>query len=120
MNKQNGFTLITLIFLLGLAVFVVWLGFKIVPVYMDYYAVKNSLENILKEDTPHTNEALRKTFEARMNVNFIRDLNAKDLQIDKDNGTLTLMVPITRQQRLTSSISLLIELEAKASAPLKQ
>lgn len=120
MNGQKGFTLITLLFMLALAVFVAMVAFKTVPAYMDYFTVKNSLENLLKEEQTQSNEAIRSSFDKRMNVNFIQDISARDLEISKDEGMLTLSVAISRKEHLVGGISLCVDLEATASAPLQQ
>lgn len=120
MHGHKGFTLISLLFLLALAVFAAMVGFKIVPAYLDYFAVKKSLENLLSApDVEQTNEALRSSFGKRLNVNFIQDISERDLQIDKDNGNIVLTVPISRKEHLVGGISVCVDLEAKASAPLK-
>ena len=120
MQRQNGFTLITLLFLLGLAVIVAMVAFKVVPTYMDYFAVRNSLENILKEDELLSNESIRASFAKRLDVNFIQDITPQDLEIDKEDGMLTLTVPISSKKHLVAGVSISVDLEATASTPLKQ
>jgi hypothetical protein len=119
MQKEKGFTLLTLLFLLALGIVVAMISFKVVPTYIDYMTVTKTLENILLEGTDKTDSDLRKTLDARLNVNFIRDLSSKDLEISKDDGMLTLVVPINRKEHLVGGVSLSIDLEAKASAPLR-
>lgn len=119
MQRQNGFTLITLLFLLGLAVIVAMVGFKVVPTYMTYFSVRSSLENILKEETLQSNEAIRASFAKRLDVNFIQDITAKDLEIYKEDGQLTLTVPISSKKQLVGGVSVCVDLEATASAPHK-
>jgi len=120
MPREKGFTLITLIFLLGLAVMVAMIAFKIVPAYMDYLTIKKSLENVLADpDVGQGNEALRQSLDRRLGVNFIRDVDGRDVVIDKEDGTLTLTVPINRKAHLVGGVSVCIDLEATASAPLK-
>lgn len=120
MQRQNGFTLITLLFLLALAIGVALVAFRVVPAYMDYFTVRNSLENILKTGgVDQSNESLRDSFEKRLDVNFVKNVTARDLEIDKDGGMLTLRVPINRKEHLVGGVSLSIDLEATASAPLQ-
>lgn len=121
MPREKGFTLITLLFLLGLAVIVAMLAFKIAPAYMDYFAIRKSLENVLADpDVGQSSEALRESLARRLDVNFITDVDSRDMEIDKEDGTLTLMVPINRKEHLFGGVSVCIDLEATASAPLKQ
>lgn len=119
MRRERGFTLITLLFLLGLAIGGAVVAFKIVPTYMTYYSVRNSLENILKEDDLQSNEAIVASFAKRLDVNFIKEIEATDLMIDKDNGMLTLTVPVSSKSHLVAGVSIAVDLEATASAPIK-
>jgi hypothetical protein len=119
MRKEGGFTLLGLLFMLTLAACAALVSFKIVPAYMDYYTVRNVLQNILDEDVEFSNQSIRKTFAARINVNFIRDLGPNDLYISRDNGMLTLSVPISRKEHLVGGISVSVDLEATAQKPLK-
>lgn len=120
MQRYKGFTLITLLFMLGLAVIVAMVAFKIVPAYMDYYTVKNSLKNVLEDDgVTQSDAALRDSFDRRLNVNFIREITARDLEIIKEDGVLTLLVPISRKEHLVGGVSICVDLEATASVPLK-
>jgi hypothetical protein len=120
MNHQRGLTLISLLFLLGLAMAAALVSFKVIPAYIDYFTIKHSLESILAEGTDQSDSDLRKTMDARLNVNFIQDIKSSDMDINRDNGTLTLTVPISRKEHLMGGISLCVDLNATASAPLKQ
>ncbi len=119
MQTQRGITLIGLIFALFVVAIGAWIMMKIVPAYIDYFTVKNSLENIVRDNAEDSNESLRKTFDARLNVNYIQDLSARDLVIEREGGVLTLSVPISRKEHLAGGISVCVELEARAATPLK-
>jgi hypothetical protein len=120
MKGQKGFTLASLMFLLMLAGFSALVAMKTVPTYIDYYAVQKSLENILRDvGTDKTTLELRTTFDARMNVNSIYNVKSSDLEISRDNGMLTLTVPVSSKKHLAGGISVSVDLVATASAPLK-
>ncbi|MDD3528797.1 MAG: DUF4845 domain-containing protein [Gallionellaceae bacterium] len=119
MHGQRGFTLATLLFLLFLAGLAAMIAFKTVPTYIDHYVVQKSLENILAEGTNRTAYELRQTFEARLNVNSIYSIKASDLQISRDQGRLTLSVPISSKKPLVHGISISVDLVATASVPLQ-
>ncbi|MFA5081379.1 MAG: DUF4845 domain-containing protein [Hydrogenophilaceae bacterium] len=118
MYRQKGFTLLTLIFLLALAVFAALVAMKTVPTYIDYFAVTKSLENILAQGTDQSAFEMRQTFERRLDVNSIYNVKSKDLEISKDNGMLTLSVPISSKKPFAGGISISVDLVATASAPL--
>jgi hypothetical protein len=120
MRQERGFTLISLLFLLALAAGVALVGFKIVPAYIDYFTIKHTLQNILAEDTDQTDVSLRSSLDRRLDVNFIKDIDSHALHISRDDGVLTLTVPIARKEHLAGGISICVDLEATASAPVKQ
>jgi hypothetical protein len=118
-RQERGLTLISLLFLLALAAGAALVGFKIMPVYLDYFTIKHSLESVLAEGTDQTDGELRATMDRRLDVNYIEDIRARDMQISRDNGQLTLTVPISRKNHLVGGVSLCVDLDATASAPLK-
>lgn len=120
MNKQRGFTLLTLFFLLILAGMGAWVAFKVVPTYIDYYTIRQVLRNALEEDSERSNVSLRQTITKRLNVNFIRGVTGQDVVIERANGMLTLTVPINRKEHLAGGISVAIDLEAQASTPMRE
>ncbi len=116
MTRQRGFTMIGLILIMTLVAMAALVGFKIVPVYIDYYTIRHSLENVLEMEGPQGNEALRKSFAARLNVNPIYGLEVSDLEIEREDGYITLRFPINRKEHLVGGISVSVDLEATASA----
>lgn len=120
MRQERGFTLISLLFLLALAASVALIGFKIAPAYIDYFTIKHTLQNILAEGTSQTDADMRASLDRRLDVNYIEDITARDLQISRDNGVLTLTVPISRKKPLVGGISISVDLDATASAPIRQ
>jgi Tfp pilus assembly major pilin PilA len=49
MNKQRGITLLGFIMVLAVAGFFLFLGMRLVPVYVEYYSVVTDLKAICKE-----------------------------------------------------------------------
>jgi type II secretory pathway pseudopilin PulG len=120
MNQERGMTLISLLFVLALAACAALVGFKVIPAYIDYFTIKHSLESVLAEGADQSDADLRKTMDARLNVNYIQDITARDMEINRDNGALTLSVPISRKEHLFGGISVCVDLDATASAKASQ
>ncbi|HEX8978252.1 MAG TPA: DUF4845 domain-containing protein [Parasulfuritortus sp.] len=120
MRQERGLTLISLIFVLVVVAGVVFVGFKVASSYIDYFTVKSTLKNLLAEGANQSDDDLRASLDRRLDVNFIRDVTSRDLQISRDNGLLTLTVPIDRKQPLFGGISICVDLNATESAPIRQ
>ena len=48
-HKQNGITLIGFIFVLSFVIFLSFIGMKIGPIYMEYFAVVNAMNGVAAE-----------------------------------------------------------------------
>ena len=48
-RKQNGLTLIGFIIVLSIVLFMTFIGMKIVPIYMEYYAVVSAMDGVAAE-----------------------------------------------------------------------
>ena len=119
MTRQRGMTFIGLIFFLVLFAGSALIAFKVVPFYIDYFTMRSMLNNIASEQTNATDSELRLSFARRANTNYLIGYSTSDLDIERDRGYLTLTVPLERKSPLFGGVSLLMELEAKAVAPLK-
>lgn len=115
MKTQRGVTLIGLIFFLFLGTIVALLAFRVVPFYVDYFTMRSMLQNLASEKRDARDRELMQDFEMRANANYLNAYRAKDLEINRDQGVLTLSVVMTDKKPLGAGISLLMELEAKAS-----
>jgi cell division protein FtsL len=76
MHKQRGLTMISWVIILSLVGIQAVLGMRIVPVYMNYYSVKNIMEEMKNDPSLKgaNNEALRIAINKRLNINSIYDL----------------------------------------------
>jgi hypothetical protein len=119
MVKQNGVTLIGLIFFLALGTIVTLIGFRVVPFYIDFFTMRGMLQNLATEKRNATDRELRRDFEMRLSSNYLNGYNSGDLEIDRDQGYLTLIVPMSDKKPLVGGVSLVMELEAKGSAILQ-
>ena len=48
-RKQQGMSIVGFILMLGLVIFVVYLGMRITPIYIEYYSVVNAMNGVASE-----------------------------------------------------------------------
>lgn len=119
MRTQKGITLIGALFFLALAAIVALIGFRVVPFYIDYFTMRGMLNNLASERAEATDMELRRDFDMRANTNYLTGYGAKDLDISRDEGMLTLSIAMSDKKPLVGGVSLLMELEAKGAARLR-
>jgi hypothetical protein len=119
MKTQRGVTMLGMLFFLALTASVALIGFRVAPFYIDYFTMRSMLNKLAGEKGGATDGELRRDFDMRANTNFLTGYSAKDLDINRDEGMLTLSVAMSDKKPLAAGISLLMELEAKGSARLQ-
>jgi hypothetical protein len=88
LKHQQGLTLISIIFILGLIGFFTLLTLKIVPIYLNHSKVSSAL-TALKQmpDIQSKSEAeIRESLSKRFNINYVYDVTKDDIKVIK-HGT---------------------------------
>ena len=86
--KQGGLTLISFIIVLGIALFVAYLGMKIGPKYMEYYSVVSALNDMSKEpgNAKKPPVVLRRNLRARLYVSYSSSVEDKHIKVTRSDG----------------------------------
>jgi len=82
---QNGVTLLGWVFVIALIMFFMLLGFRLIPLYYESYAVGRALQEVADDPSISMNNAVevRKSLQKRLNINEIDTVEASDLEIEK-------------------------------------
>lgn len=89
-RAQRGITLIGFIMLLAVIGVFLFVGFKLFPVYAEYYSAVTDLKAICKEpDAPKaTMQQVRSSLDRRFNISYVESINtAKDVKIITEGET---------------------------------
>lgn len=114
MQKQRGITFIGLVAIIAAGLFVVTIGMKLIPPYLEFMAVKKAIANIAAQ--PGFQEMNKKDisdmFGKSASINDIRSINAKELVVSQ--GTRGPVVTAEYQVivPLMGNLSALIEFHA--------
>ncbi len=110
-KRQQGFTLITLVLILGLIGFFTLLTLKIVPIYLDHGKVSSAL-TALKQmpDIQSKSEAeIRESLAKRFNINYVYDVTKDDIKIIKHGSYLKVDIEYETVVKLAGNLSALAE-----------
>jgi Domain of unknown function (DUF4845) len=110
---QQGYTLISLIFILGIFGFFVMLGMKIGPIYLDHSKVKSALAAV-KEATDiqqKSEEEIRSTLSKRFDMNYVSQVKAEDkhaIKIRKVGNYLKVETDYEVVEKIAGNLSVLV------------
>ncbi|MDC8445300.1 MAG: DUF4845 domain-containing protein [Nitrosomonas sp.] len=106
--KQRGLTLTGMLIGSIILVLVAVVSMKIVPVYIDNATIKKNLVAVASDNSLQNANAgqIRLAFTKRAQVDGIRVVSAKDINILRDKEKLILSVAYTVEVPLISNISL--------------
>ncbi|MCX7095791.1 MAG: DUF4845 domain-containing protein [Methylobacter sp.] len=110
-QRQQGLTLISLVFVLGLIGFFVLLTLKIVPIYLDHGKVQSALA-ALKEmpDIQTLSEPeIRESLTKRFNINYVYDVTKDEIKVIKHGDYLKVDIEYETVVKLVANLSLLAE-----------
>lgn len=87
-RKQEGLTLIGFIIVLAFALFISFVGMKIVPIYLDNYAVLSAMNEIANEKgaAKLSPRAIRLKFFTQMNINAIDHVKESNVKLVRSSG----------------------------------
>jgi hypothetical protein len=110
-KHQRGYTLISLIFILGLIGFFVLLVLKIAPIYLDHSKVKNALAAVENSTDIETKSEydVRNSLSKRFNMNYVAHLDAKDVKITKRGNYLKVDADYEVVEKIVGNLSVLVE-----------
>ena len=112
MKKQKGLTLTGMILVSIVVVLMLILGFKLVPVYLEYQTVQKIFKS-MSED-PQLRKAgrgeLDRSWYARTNVDNVKSLPAENIEYTKESdGTLTVTAEYEVKVPLFRNVGLYID-----------
>ncbi|MEW8507053.1 MAG: DUF4845 domain-containing protein [Candidatus Thiodiazotropha sp.] len=113
LKKQKGLTSISWLVILIMVGFLVYVGIKITPVYIDHYAVKSTLDSLKNEpgSSRKTKKEIRETITKRLYVNNIRHVNRDHIKIQRSGKVTTINVAYEEIRHIVYNISLIMTFE---------
>jgi hypothetical protein len=115
-SKQQGVTMIGVVFIAGMIVFFSIMALKLVPSYIEYATIQSHLRELAR--APDTRGAspqeLRLAFNRRRHIDNITSVDGNDMTVEKDGGDVLLTIEYSTQIHMVGNISALIEFEASS------
>lgn len=93
-NHQQGMTFIGLLFVLAMAGVIVYAGIRLAPLYLNYMKVAKAMDAVateVKGDSPDPG-VIRGLIDRHFTIDDPTGVDAKDIQITKDDGGVQMHV----------------------------
>lgn len=115
-THQCGLSMIGFLFVAAMVVFIVMIGFRLTPAYIEYYSVQKALEQALADTKDLNSQAeVRAAFQKRADAGYIESVSARDIEVVKTKNDITASVTWTRKLPLVGNVSLFLDFDASAT-----
>jgi hypothetical protein len=115
-ERQRGLSLLGFIFLLILALFVAYLGIKLVPIYLNHHSAVSDMRAVAREpgsaNTPLN--TLRRSLMTRYQISFVDHISAEHITIESGNPP-TLVLKYEVQEHLIGNIDVVVKFNSAES-----
>ncbi|MDD5580985.1 MAG: DUF4845 domain-containing protein [Methylobacter sp.] len=110
-KRQQGLTLISIVFILGLIAFFTLLVLKIAPIYLDHSKVANALAALEKSTdiATKTEYEVRDSLNKRFNMNYVYDVTQDDIKVTKHGNYLKVVIEYEVVKKIAGNLSILVE-----------
>jgi len=117
-RRQRGMTVIGMLLLIIVIAFVALIAMKVVPMYIQYFTVKSTIESIRKEPqiAQMSPTDIQNAIQKRFDIGYVDNITARDLKIRNDRGGRVL--DLVYQDERTLFYGLSVVLKVNEAIPL--
>ncbi len=85
-SEQRGMTVIGMLLMIVVIGFMLLIAMKVIPMYIEYYTIKSTVEGIRKEPQLAQMSAtdIQNSLQKRFDIGYVERLKARDLKIRND------------------------------------
>ena len=105
-SKQRGITLTGLIVVVGVLGFVGVMAAKLMPSYLEYYAIKKIFSAMEQAgDLKGTVKEIRNSFEKRNAIEDVKAVRPEDLEIGKEGGETVMTATWSKRVEMVGNVA---------------
>ena len=86
-GRQRGITVIGMLLMIIAIAFVALIAMKVVPMYIQYFSIKSTIESIRKEPqlAQMSAQDIQNAIQKRFDIGYVNNITARDLKIRRVN-----------------------------------
>ena len=109
-NRQNGMTMLSWLVVLGILIFFILIGIKMVPTYLENYSIKQILTNMEDDRKVRSMSAgeMKKTFMKRLKINSVYEFDRDSIKIKKEKFGTRFSVDYEIRKPVAGNVSIVM------------
>jgi Tfp pilus assembly major pilin PilA len=110
-GRQRGMTVIGMLLLLIVIAFVALIAMKVVPMYIQYYTIKSTIESVRKEPqiAQMSPTDIQNAIQKRFDIGYVDNITARDLKIRNENRGRVLDLVYQDERALFYGLSVVLK-----------
>jgi len=118
-NRQRGVSLMGLIFGAVVLIFVLLLGMKTLPPYLEFFTAKKHITQIAQEQRAGTVGDVRKAWQLKTAIEDVGAITDKDLEITKEGGEIVISFAYRKEVPLFANVGVYLDFAASSKGTEK-
>jgi hypothetical protein len=108
-TRQQGMTIIAVLLIFIIIAFIALLAMRIVPIYLDYFNIKSTLESIKKEPGVEQWSAydIQTGIQRRFDIGYVDIIKAKDIKIRRQGNDRILQLIYEDRRPLIGNLDII-------------
>ena len=113
-NRQRGVSLMGLLAGGIILIAIALLGMRLAPSYIEFFAIKKSLNAIASERSGGSVAEIRKAFDNRATIDDISSVKGSDIEVTKEGGQNVISVTYRKELPMFKGIGIYIDFYAQS------
>jgi hypothetical protein len=118
-NRQLGVSLVGLIIGAVILIFVLLLGMKTLPPWLEFFTAKKFISQIAQEQRSGTILDIRKAWQLKTAVEDVPSVSDKDLEITKEGGEVVISFAYRKEIPLFANVGVYMDFAASSKGKEK-
>jgi len=118
-NRQLGVSLIGLILGSVVLIFVLLLGMKTLPPYLEFFTAKKFITQIAQEQRGGSVYEIRKAWQLKTAIEDVTSITEKDLEITKEGGEVVISFAYRKDVPLFANVGVYLDFAANSKGTEK-
>lgn len=116
-SSQRGMTVIGMLLLIIMLAFIALIAMKVVPLYVQYYTIKSTIESIRKEPqlAQMSTQDIQAGIQKRFDIGYVENVKARDLKVRSESGGRVLDLVYQDERPLFYGLSVILKVNETVS-----